>query len=83
MQLLADVNISNEALGVVGIVVGTLWSALLLMWKEQRAQGEREKADLRRQRDDLLRLVVRSDLEDEIPASIPHSAIPPREPPRT
>lgn len=81
MPAFADINITNEALALVGTVVVTLWTTLMLMWKEQRGRDRERIARLESQVDALLRVVVRHGHIDEIPAEIPDSKIPPKQPP--
>jgi hypothetical protein len=78
---LGDVTFSPEALGVVVSVVGTLCTALVLVWREDARRTSERIADLTRQRDQLLAVVYRHGHEDEVPPSVPHSALPPRHPP--
>ena len=80
-SLLADVVLSNDSLVVIAAVVGTLWTALVMLARADRAARAAESRDLRRQRDALLRVLYRLNLADEIPEEVPHAALPPPPPP--
>lgn len=77
MPTFADVTLPTDGIALVVSVVGTLWTAIVLLWREDRRRGERERADIVRQRDALLDLVLRRGLRDEVPASVPRSLLPP------
>ena len=78
MFILADVVFSNEALGLVVSVCGTLAAALAIVWRADATKTAGRIARLEQQVDDLLAVLYRNRLEDEVPASVPHSSLPPR-----
>lgn len=79
-MLFSDVTFTTEALGLVVSVVGAMGSALVLLWRADAQRTAERIADLTRQRDQLLAVLYRRGLEDDVPPSIPHSALPPRRP---
>lgn len=79
--MLADVTLPDGSVAVICTVVGTLWTALVYMWRTDLRRSAEITADLREQRDALLRVLYRLDLADQIPTRIPHSALPPPPPP--
>lgn len=75
--ILADVSFSTESLVTVTGVVATLWTALVMLWRSNASAWAAERADLRAQRDALLRVLYRLELTDEIPPEVPHGDLPP------
>lgn len=82
MFLLANVEFTTEGITVIGTLFAALASAIAVLWRTDAARRDDQIADLKRQRDDLLRLVLRNNLHDSIPPSVPPSALPPSPPPR-
>ncbi len=82
MHTFGDITISTEAFGVVSTIVLALCAVIARMWLMQVWECENSKADLRRQRDELLRVLLRHELRDEIPSSVPPNVIPPNHRPR-
>lgn len=75
--MFADIELSSESLAAVGMTVGTLWTALIMMWRDQTRRCQQHIRDLQRQRDALLRVLYRLDLADQVPSNVPHHALPP------
>lgn len=82
MTTFADLVLSSDALAVVTAVVAAVAAATGLLFRTLMRWRDDQIADLRRQRDDLLRVVYRHGLADHVPESVPHSALPPTPPPR-
>lgn len=78
MALFGEIHLTNDAAALVAGVIGTLWTALVMMWRSDVARRAEEVADLRKQRDELLDVVIRNGLRDEIPAAVPPGEIPRR-----
>jgi hypothetical protein len=66
-MILADVSFNTETLAVMGTVAGTLWGALVFMWRSDVQRRDRENTDLREQRDDMFRVIVENGLKRELP----------------
>lgn len=82
MLIFADVAFTTEGIAIFSALTGALVTAIAVLWKTDAARRDDQIADLRRQRDDLLRVLHRNNLHDSIPPSVPHSAVPPPPPPR-
>ena len=78
--ILADVVLSSESLALVGVVVGSLWVALIASYRDRIAALRDIVRDLTKQRDELLSALYRCGGADNVPPSVPHSAIPPAPP---
>lgn len=73
MLLIGAVEFSTEAVGIIGAVVGTLWTALVMMWRQDLNARDRVIADLREQRDQLQRIIIEHGLRSALP---PHLSPP-------
>lgn len=78
--IFADIVLSAESVALVGIVVGSLWAALIASYRDRIAAMRDVIRDLTRQRDELLSTLYQCGCGDHVPPSVPHSAIPPAPP---
>lgn len=58
MLLLADIQLASETLAVVGAVVGSLSTAIVLLWRQQIKDRDCALKDCQEQRDLLLNLLI-------------------------
>jgi hypothetical protein len=79
LYLMADLSISPETLVVFTTVVGGLWSTLVVLWRADTNRRNDRERSMQRQLDDLIRVLIERGLRDQIPGSVHHRDIPPRD----
>ena len=75
-MLFGDDETLRVLFGAAASVVSALAAAIAVMWRQSVRDGKRREDDLKKQRDDLLKLVIANGLKAQIPESVPRSALP-------
>lgn len=69
--MLADITLTTEAASIVTAMVGTLWTAVVLLWRDDMRRRDADAAEMRRRYDALLEVILRHGLRSEVPWFVP------------